>query len=89
MLVLPAYCSTISVGHVISLHQEGHVVALRLQDTWIKDKAPKAQNVCLQDHLVRNLKNFRHPTWRRVVVWFLQLSSRSRLIENGSMSIDR
>eukprot|EP00913_Durusdinium_trenchii_P014652 g13746.t1 len=30
-----------------------------LQDTWIKDKAPKAQNVCLQDHLVRNLKNFR------------------------------
>lgn len=30
-----------------------------LQDTWIKDRAPKAQDVCLQDHIVHNLKSFR------------------------------
>eukprot|EP00438_Fugacium_kawagutii_P030377 Skav226474 [mRNA] locus=scaffold4441:53036:53341:- [translate_table: standard] len=30
-----------------------------LQDTWIKDRAPKAENISLQDRIVHNLKSFR------------------------------
>jgi len=30
-----------------------------LQDTWIKDRAPKAENISLQDRIVHNLRSFR------------------------------
>ena len=48
-----------------------------LQDTWIKDRAPKAENISLQDRIVHNLRSFRPglDSWASLAIWTLPMDT--------------
>ncbi|CAE7484110.1 CPK2 [Symbiodinium natans] len=48
------------IGMLLKFEPESRYTAEEaLQDVWIKDRAPKAENICLQDRIMHNLKSFR------------------------------
>lgn len=48
------------IGMLLKFEPEQRYTAEQaLQDTWIKDRAPRAENISLQDRIVHNLKSFR------------------------------
>eukprot|EP00439_Symbiodinium_sp_Y106_P051772 s953_g6.t3 len=48
------------IGLLLKFEPESRYTAEEaLQDVWIKERAPKAENICLQDRIMHNLKSFR------------------------------